>query len=107
LILENLSEYLSSNKTKFELKLESLTHNNLSNYVISDSIKEMIKQLDLFCLTKNVESNKKISFDENGENSEKYENSSVLTANSNNEESQTEEYLEILKLRHINLARYV
>jgi hypothetical protein len=67
----------------------------------------MIKQLDLFCLTKNVESNKKISFDENGENSEKCENSSVLTANSNNEESQAEEYLEILKLRHINLARYV
>ena len=67
----------------------------------------MIKQLDLFCLTKNVESNKKILFDENGENSEKYENSSVLTANSNNEESQAEEYLEILKLRHINLARYV
>jgi len=72
---------------------------------MSESIREMIRKLDFFCLnTKHViteSTNKTLSFDEN---SEKYDNSSVQTA-STSEETQTEEYLEILKLRHINLAR--
>lgn len=90
------------NKTKFELRLENFIYNKLNDYVVTESIRDLIKKLDLFALNHSSELTQNSLNDVN--KNDFNENASIV---SNDEQNQTEEYLEILKLRHINLARSV
>ena len=100
---ENLKEYLSSIKTINELKIDNFIQNKLNTYIMTDSIRDLIRKLDIFCMSKSIEIQQQNSIDLKSEKNNSNENAS--TNSSNDEQNQTEEYLEILKLRHINLAR--
>jgi hypothetical protein len=71
--------------------------------MITDSIKDLIRKLDMFCMNKSAEFQQKNLIDQQSEKNNSNENAS--SNSSNDEHNQTEEYLEILKLRHNNLAR--
>ncbi len=94
-------------KSKPESEVESFVFNKLRKYVITDSIKELLKNVDVFLKRKqsfNVhfkfESNSKHSFSDNQSNI-----NFKMNDESDDETIQTnDEYLEILKLRHLNFS---
>lgn len=73
-------------------------HNKLNGYILTESLRDMMKKIELFCTTTRQ------AVTESSETRTVNENASTT---SNDEQNQTEEYLEILKLRHLNLANSI
>lgn len=99
-------------KTKFELRMENSVLNKLNTYVITDSIKELYKNLDTF-LKRKSSHNVHFKLESTSSNYSISDSHSDMNSKSDIEGSDDElmqnndEYLEILKLRHINLSKSI
>lgn len=94
--VEHVRTYLRINQSKLEWEIDILRSHKLANYVLTESLFNLLMKLDSFCQE---------SFRD-----EKNELSLVATSDQERSMSAQEiiekkEYKEILKLRHANISR--
>ena len=101
-----LGTNLSLSKPRSLRLQETFIFNKLNNYLLTDTVKETIKNIDTFLKQKSVHNvHFKLENEDPYLNNEDYDYNNHLETDSRSSFEQSDDYLEILKLRHINLSK--
>ena len=104
LILVFLGSNLSLSKPRSLQLQETFIYNKLNNYLLTDTVKETIKNIDIFLKQKTVHNvHFKLENEDPYLSNEDYDNQ--IETDSRSSFEQSDDYLEILKLRHVNLSK--
>ena len=100
---------MRSNKSKSDLSIDILQAHKLNKYILTESILKLLQNLNLFSKKADqnvsVKSIKKNTHEGSSSKNTPDTENDVISNLTEEEKQQTEEYKEILNLRHLNMTK--